>query len=115
MRLEWDSRAYKFYSRVFFGWWILWEGETCGNNTAFVRKETMMSANKTYIHHCAKCNKETTHVPVRSAIARVALRTLKIFVFFISGGFVYPHTLSSDDDTTEVTCTKCLTHCTING
>jgi hypothetical protein len=74
-----------------------------------------MSANKTYSHHCTKCNKETNHVPARSLSLRVASRTWKIFIFFISGGLVYPHPLPSDEDAVEVTCTKCLTHSTING
>lgn len=74
-----------------------------------------MSANRTYRHLCSKCNKETTHVPARSLSARVASRTWKIFVFFISMGMVYPHPLPSDDDPIEVTCTKCLTRGTIHG
>jgi hypothetical protein len=94
---------------------ILWEEETCGSSTAFVREETIMSANKTYRHHCAKCNGETTPVPARSLCLRVAMRTWKICIFFISGGFAYPHPLLSDEDVIEVTCTKCLTHATING
>jgi hypothetical protein len=74
-----------------------------------------MNANRTYRHLCSKCNEETTHVPARSLSARVAIRTWKIFIFFISGGFVYPHPLPSDDDVVNVICTKCLTHGIING
>jgi hypothetical protein len=54
-------------------------------------------------------------VPALSHAARVASRTWKIFIFFISGGGVYPHPLGSDDDPVAVTCSKCLTHSTING
>jgi len=75
----------------------------------------MMSANKTYRHVCTRCNEETTHVPARSLSMRVAIRTWKIFVFFISMGIVYPHPLPSDEDPIEVTCIKCLTHVTIHG
>jgi hypothetical protein len=74
-----------------------------------------MSSNKTYRHHCSKCKEETTHVPARSLSMRVAIRTSKIFIFFISGGMVYPHILSSDGDAMDATCTKCFTHSTING
>ncbi len=74
-----------------------------------------MSTNKTYRHHCTECNGETIHVPARSLSKRAAIRTLKIFIFFISGGMAYPHPLPSDEDAIEVTCTKCLTHSTLNG
>ena len=74
-----------------------------------------MSANKTYRHLCSKCKEETIHLPARSLSVRIAIRTWKIFIFFISMGMVYPHPLPSDDDPIEVTCTKCLTRSTING
>jgi hypothetical protein len=74
-----------------------------------------MGTNKVYSHHCAKCNEDTTYVPSRSHSRRVAARTWKIFIFLISGGFIYPHPLPSDEDEIEVTCTKCLTHSMIHG
>jgi hypothetical protein len=76
---------------------------------------TVMSTDKVYSHYCRKCNEETTHVPALSRSARIASRTWKIFIFFISGGFVYPHPLPSDEDPVAVTCSKCLTHSTIHG
>jgi hypothetical protein len=74
-----------------------------------------MIANRTYRRHCTQCNEETIHVPARSLSVRVAIRTWKIFIFFISLGLVYPHPLPSDDDPVEVACTTCLTRCTIHG
>ncbi|MHB8909315.1 MAG: hypothetical protein ACYDAA_10610 [Syntrophales bacterium] len=74
-----------------------------------------MSADRTYNHHCVKCNKETTHIPARSRSRRAAIQAWKLFIFFISAGMVYPHPLPSDEDPVEVACTKCLTHSTING
>jgi hypothetical protein len=74
-----------------------------------------MSTNKTYRHHCPVCNEETPHVPSRSLSVRVAIRTWKLLVFFISGGFIYPQPLPSEDDPVKIRCTKCLTGATITG
>jgi hypothetical protein len=72
-----------------------------------------MGANRTYSHHCPHCQEETLHVPAHSLSSRVARRTWKLFVFFISMGFVYPQPLPSADDPVEVRCTKCLTCVTL--
>jgi hypothetical protein len=74
-----------------------------------------MGTNRTYSHHCTVCDEETPHVPSRTLSARVAMRTWKLLVFFVSMGFIYPHPLPSDEEAIEVRCTKCLTGATING
>jgi hypothetical protein len=72
-----------------------------------------MSSATTYSRHCGKCNEDTPHVPVNKGIVHVAFKTVKIIIFFVSFGMVYPHTFAEDDDI-MVTCEKCGTNVTIS-
>jgi hypothetical protein len=40
---------------------------------------------------------ETTHVPSQRTFAKVAMKTVKIIVFFISFGMVYPHIFTEEE------------------
>jgi hypothetical protein len=72
-----------------------------------------MSPATTYRHHCCKCNEDTLHVPIKKKVLHVVIKTVKIIIFFVSFGMVYPHTFAEDDDI-MVTCEKCGTHVTIS-
>ena len=72
-----------------------------------------MNASKTYRNYCSKCKEETPHIHALTLPLRVALRTWKMLIFFISFGLVYPHPLPSSDDTIKIKCSKCLTQSTI--
>ena len=72
-----------------------------------------MSSATTYRRQCCKCNEDTLHVPVHKSLVQVAMKTVKIIIFFVSFGMVYPHTFSEEDDI-MVTCEKCGTQVTIS-
>jgi len=74
-----------------------------------------MATERIYNHHCPTCHEQTPHVLARSLSRRIVLRTWKLLVFFLSGGFIYPQPLPSEEDPIEVKCTKCLSACTIIG
>lgn len=74
--------------------------------------ETIMSSAKTYSHYCCKCEEETLHVPNHEKAARTALKTVKIIVFFVSFGMVYPHIFTEENEIT-VKCEKCGTQVAI--
>lgn len=65
-----------------------------------------MDTNASYDRHCPRCKEKTAHVPKHQGFSAVAIRTLKIAVFFISFGMVYPHVFTEDDDI-ALKCTKC--------
>ena len=67
-----------------------------------------MSSATTHRRQCGKCNEDTLHVPVTKSFAQVAVKTVKIIVFFVSFGMVYPHTFAEEDEI-MVTCEKCGT------
>ena len=46
---------------------------------------------------CIKCDEDTPHVPSQRKFAQVAMKTVKIIVFFISFGMVYPHIFAGED------------------
>ena len=67
-----------------------------------------MSQAKTYSHYCNTCKEDTLHVPKYEKVAHIVIKTVKIIVFFVSFGMVYPHIFAGDDEIT-VTCEKCGT------
>ena len=42
-------------------------------------------------------DEDTPHVPSQPKFARIAMKTVKIIVFFISFGMVYPHVFTDED------------------
>ena len=56
--------------------------------------ETIMNPAKTVQNQCATCDNDTPHV---SKFAKIAMKTVKIIVFFISFGMVYPHIFTDED------------------
>jgi hypothetical protein len=40
---------------------------------------------------------DTTHVPSQRTFAKIAMKTVKIIIFFISFGMVYPHIFTEED------------------
>ena len=71
-----------------------------------------MSSAKTYSHYCRKCEKDTLHVPKYEKIAQIVMKTVKIIVFFVSFGMVYPHIFAGEEEIT-VKCEKCGTQVAI--
>ena len=45
----------------------------------------------------AKTVEDTSQVPSQRTFAKTAMKTLKIIVFFISFGMVYPHIFTDED------------------
>ena len=45
----------------------------------------------------AKTIQDTPHVPSQRTFAKTAMKTVKIIVFFISFGMVYPHIFTDED------------------
>jgi hypothetical protein len=73
----------------------------------------IMSSATTYRRQCGKCKEDTLHVPVNKGFVQVAMKIVKVIIFFVSFGMLYPHTFAEDDDI-MVTCEKCGTQVTIS-
>ncbi len=56
-----------------------------------------MNSAKTVQDNCVTCDADTTNAPSQRAFAKTAMKTLKIIVFFISFGMVYPHIFTDED------------------
>ncbi len=56
-----------------------------------------MNSAKTDQHPCAPCGEDTPHAPSRPKFAQAAMKTVKLIVFFISFGMVYPHVFTDED------------------
>jgi hypothetical protein len=40
---------------------------------------------------------DATHVPSQRTFAKIAMKTVKIIIFFLSFGMVYPHIFTEED------------------
>jgi hypothetical protein len=56
-----------------------------------------MNSEKSSQSQCGTCVDDKPHGSSQRTIAHVAMRTMKIIVFFISFGMVYPHIFTEEE------------------